>query len=345
MSEQKERFDKDRLNAISITEVARRLGDSLWRMGTLQKTCCPWHEDKHPSLTFYERTGENHCHCFSCGQGGDVIAYVMQHEHWTFSEACQWLSAKFGISKLHKGSPIPQRKARPVVVAPEPTYTYIPTTMVDELVSADSSLCQCLRQLFRSEAVQWLAEEYRLGVYSLGSYDDYTVFPCIDSKGRVRNLKAQHYDADPASPHFGHNNGQTYWLGSMWAKEGRLPRSAQFQSACMFGEHLLQQYPDSTVALVESPKNALYGALAFPQLTWVAAGNKGNLKRNVLLPLQGRDVIVIPDCDAVDEWTAVVCHLTDLANFTVSDFCRSRAPVDQPKFDIADYVQQMILSL
>ena len=32
--------------------------------------------------------------------------------------------------------------------------------------------------------------------------------------------------------------------------------------------------------------------------------------------------------------------MADLANFTVSDFCRRMAPDDQPKFDIADYLQQ-----
>ena len=345
MNSQREHFDKDRLNAISITEVARRLGDSLRRAGTLWKTCCPWHADERPSLVFYERTGENHCHCFSCGQGGDVIAYVMQHESWTFQEACQWLSSEFGISTMPAGTPVPRPKPRPAIVKKEPAYAYIPMTMVDPLVSAENSLCRCLMQLFRSEAVEWLTEEYRLGCYSLYGQDDYTVFPSIDGEGRVCNLKVQHYDADPASPRFGHNDGKTYWLGSMWVGEGRLPKGSVFRQDCLFGAHLLQRYPDSTVALVESPKNALYGALSFPSLLWVAAGNKGNLKRDVLKPLQGRNVLVVPDCDAVDEWADAVNELTDLANFTVSDFCRRRAPADQPKYDIADYLQQMIRSL
>jgi hypothetical protein len=75
-------------------------------------------------------------------------------------------------------------------------------------------------------------------------------------------------------------------------------------------------------------------------MTWIAVGNKGMLKRDVLLPLRGRDVLVIPDCDAIEEWTQVILTMKDLANFTVSDFCRRQAPADQPKFDIADYLQQ-----
>jgi hypothetical protein len=180
----------------------------------------------------------------------------------------------------------------------------------------------------------------------MNGHDDYTVFPSIDRQGRVCNLKAQHYDADPQSPRFGHSDkGQCFWLGSIWAREGKLPKYATFRSTCLFGEHLLTRYPDSTVALVESPKNALFGALAFQQLTWVATGNKTALRREVLQPLQGRDVIVIPDRDAVADWQKAIDGMADLANFRVSDFCSTKAPADQPKFDIADFLQQQCMSL
>jgi DNA primase len=73
---QHEHYDTSRLNAISIVEVAQRLGE-IRRAGAVYKTRCPWHEDKRPSLTLYERTDENRCHCFACGKGGSVIDYVM----------------------------------------------------------------------------------------------------------------------------------------------------------------------------------------------------------------------------------------------------------------------------
>lgn len=336
-----EHYDTNRIRAISITEVARRLGDSLKREGAVYKTLCPWHDDKHPSLTFYERTNENHCHCFSCGQGGDVIAYVMQHEQWSFQEACQWLSNEFGISTSQggwKARPLP--KLKPEAKAEKPVYTYIPMPMVDELLSMENSLCRCLVQMFQPQAVEWLMDEYRIGCYSMNGLDDYTVFPNIDAQGRVCNLKVQHYDTDLDSNRFAHSDQGAYWLGAIWGREGRLPKDAVFRSSCLFGEHLLPRYPDSVVILVESPKNALFGALAYPQLTWVAVGNKGMLKREVLQPLQGRDVIVVPDCDAVEEWAAIIKGMTDLANFTVSDFCRRMAPEGQTKFDIADYLCQ-----
>ena len=341
MNTQHEHFDTDRLRAISISEVARRLGGKVRRVGVNHVTLCPWHEDHHPSLSLVEGTGKNYCHCFSCGQGGDVIAFAMQHEQWSFQEACQWLSNEFGIGMVKNGWGYTQQpKVKPRVEPAEPVYTYIPMAMVDELLSMESSLCRCLVQMFHPRAVEWLVEEYRLGCYSMNGLDDYTVFPSIDWLGRVCNLKVQHYETDIDAPRFAHSDQGTCWLGSMWVNEGKLPKGAVFRSDCLFGEHQLTRYPNSTVALVESPKNALFGALAFPKLTWVAAGSKSMLKRKVLQPLQGRDVIVVPDCDALEEWTAKINGMADLANFTVSDFCRRVAPEGQPKFDIADYLQE-----
>ena len=292
MNSQHEHFDLDRLKAISITEVARRLGCQLQRSGTVSKTICPWHEDSHPSLTLYERTGENHCHCFVCGKGGSVIDFVMQQESWSFQEACQWLSNEFGISPTRYDGYLPRPKPRPMVKPAEPEYTYIPMSMVDDLVSPENSLCQCLMRMQPSEAVKWMTEEYRIGCYSMNGHDNYTVYPNIDRQGRVCNLKVQHYETDPSSPRFAHSTSNAcFWLGSIWVREGRLPKNARFRSKCLFGEHLLNRYPDSLVILVESPKNAIFGALAFPKWTWVATGNKGMLRREVLQPLQGRDVI------------------------------------------------------
>lgn len=346
MNSQKEHFDLERINAIPITEVAQRLGDNLKREGVLYKTTCPWHTDTHPSLALYHRTNENRCHCFSCGKGGSVIDFVMQHENKSFQEACEWLSWEFGISSQPFNYFQPRSKTKKPAKPVEPTYTYIPAEIVDKMVSTENSLCRCLMRFFRPEAVEWLTEEYRIGCYSRSGHDDYTVFPSIDIEGRIYNLKAQHYCTDPASPRFAHSdNGSCLWLGKILSEEGLLPKDAVFRSSCLFGEHLLSRYPDSMVALVESPKNALFGALSFPTLTWVATGNKGMLKLEALRPLQHRDVIVIPDRDAIKEWSETISKMGDLANFKISSFCEKAAPKDDLKYDIADFILQQLLTL
>lgn len=117
---------------------------------------------------------------------------------------------------------------------------------------------------------------------------------------------------------FGHSDKRNIiWLGSMLQKEGQFARGMVFDNEVLFGEHLLPKYPDRQVALVESPKNAVLGACAYPQLLWVATGNKGMLKRSVLEPLRGRDVMVFPDNDAIEEWSQKLAGMSDLANFCV----------------------------
>lgn len=332
-------FDTDRIRAISITAVARKLGDNLRRVGANHVTLCPWHDDHHPSLSLVDSTNKHYCHCFSCGKGGDVISYVMQREDWSFYEACQWLSSEFGISTIQGPKPIFKFKpSRKHVENEEPEYSYIPTEMLDKLVSSENSLCQCLMQLFHPEAVKSVVEEYRLGCYSLFGSDIYTVFPTIDIDGRVKNLKVQLYETDIMAPRFAKSVKKAYWLGKMWVRDGLLPKDTEYNSKGLFGEHLLNQYPDQTIALVESPKNAIVGALEHPGFLWLATGNKTVLQRKLLEPLRERNIIVIPDRDAIELWTKNISTVKDMANFTVSDYCERVAPTDQPKFDIADYI-------
>ncbi|MBR2205270.1 MAG: hypothetical protein IJ886_07905 [Prevotella sp.] len=359
MAKVQELFDYPRLNNLNIIEVVRRLGVDFQKAGVNYKMNCPWHDDEHPSLVLYNKENDMHCHCYTCGAHHSVIDLVMALENWTFKKACQWLSNEFGISTLtasgYVAQPVPQPKQKLVEKRTIKEYTYIPMAMVDNLVSTENSLCRCLMYMAHSkaapwtpQAVEWTIDEYCIGNYALWNYDDYTVFPNIDFQGRVCNLKVQHYDTDPASPRFGHDNiGQSYWLGSMWLndgmlniKEGKQKEKVVFRNDSLFGEHLLSRYPNTTVALVESPKNALFGALAYPEMVWVAAGNKTNLKRSVLKPLQGRNVYVYPDRDAITLWSDTLSGMKDLANFAVSDFCLRHAPEDQLKFDIADYLQQ-----
>ena len=338
---QHEQYDLLRLKAIPVADVARRLGLQVWRVGVHHKAKCPWHDDHTPSLGLITATDKNFCHCYSCGKGGSAIDLAMQTEGWSFQEACKWLSSTFGINTTTVQGYIPQPKVKPVIREDSQNYSYIPTEMVDELVTVENSLCQCLMKKFRPEAVEWTCEEYRIGRYTMWGVENCTVFPNIDRRGRVCNLKVQHYETDTTSPRFGHSEkNQCYMLASIWKKDGKLSPTGCYEAKCLFGEHLLIKYPDTLVALVESPKNAIYGTLAFPTMLWIATGNKTMLQRRYLEPLRGRNVIVIPDADAVEDWTKAIVSMRDLANFTVSDFCLSHAPKGQPKFDIADYIQQ-----
>src|SRR5690606_29508339 len=58
------------------------------------KGLCPFHDEKTPSFNVRPAVGA--WHCFGCGEGGDVISFIMQIDHLTFSEAVERLAAKLG---------------------------------------------------------------------------------------------------------------------------------------------------------------------------------------------------------------------------------------------------------
>ncbi|WP_018155105.1 DNA primase [Demetria terragena] len=62
------------------------------------KGLCPFHDEKSPSFNIRPAVGAYHC--FGCGEGGDVIEFVMKVEHLSFSEAVERLAAKVGL-ELH----------------------------------------------------------------------------------------------------------------------------------------------------------------------------------------------------------------------------------------------------
>jgi len=58
------------------------------------KGLCPFHDEKSPS--FNVRPGRGF-HCFGCGEGGDVIAFVMKIDGLTFIESVERLADKYGV--------------------------------------------------------------------------------------------------------------------------------------------------------------------------------------------------------------------------------------------------------
>lgn len=59
------------------------------------KGLCPFHDERSPS--FHVRPELGLWHCFGCGEGGDVIAFVQKHDHLSFTEAVEYLASKTGV--------------------------------------------------------------------------------------------------------------------------------------------------------------------------------------------------------------------------------------------------------
>src|SRR5215218_431673 len=59
------------------------------------KGLCPFHDEKSPS--FQVTPTRNLYHCFGCGVGGDVISFVQNIDHLSFSEAVELLAGRAGV--------------------------------------------------------------------------------------------------------------------------------------------------------------------------------------------------------------------------------------------------------
>ena len=81
-----DKLELQQLRDLPIEGVAERLGLRV----RMHKALCPFHDDRHPSLSF--RVSKNTYRCFVCGASGGTIDLVMRHLHVDFKEACRWLA-------------------------------------------------------------------------------------------------------------------------------------------------------------------------------------------------------------------------------------------------------------
>lgn len=80
---------------------------SLKKTGRNHKGLCPFHSEKTPSFMVNEE--KQIFHCFGCGEGGDVFAFLMKAGHFSFPEAAKELAKRYGIV-LPRLEPSPLQK-------------------------------------------------------------------------------------------------------------------------------------------------------------------------------------------------------------------------------------------
>lgn len=97
----------------TIRETARVeevVGDFviLKRRGVNMLGLCPFHDEKTPSFTVSPTKGIYKC--FGCGQSGDSVKFIMEHEHFTYPEALRYLAKKYNID-IEETEETPEQKA------------------------------------------------------------------------------------------------------------------------------------------------------------------------------------------------------------------------------------------
>lgn len=144
-----EKWKIQQLNSTPIEQVAERLGLQVIK----HKSRCPWHEDKHPSLSFDTR--RNKYRCYVCDARGGVIDLVMNLKHCGFVEACNYLSPHHLITS----SPHRLIASSPIAHSPYPIARRASNSLQEASPKPDLLYLQSLvaRPSLNNDAQEWLA--------------------------------------------------------------------------------------------------------------------------------------------------------------------------------------------
>jgi DNA primase len=87
------------LDTANVVEVINEFVQ-LKKSGSSYKGLSPFVNEKSPS--FMVSPSKGIFKDFSSGKGGNVVTFLMEHEHFTFSEAIKWLAKKYNIEYEEK---------------------------------------------------------------------------------------------------------------------------------------------------------------------------------------------------------------------------------------------------
>ncbi len=124
----------------SLVDVANA-SVKLVKSGHEFKACCPFHNDRTPSLTLYPSKAGWRWQCFGCGLGGDVIDWLAALHRLPVSDAARMLAGGNvpsihvdtppAADKAHKGEQARKVWANAHPIAGTPAETYLRRRNID----------------------------------------------------------------------------------------------------------------------------------------------------------------------------------------------------------------------
>ncbi|PKP40780.1 MAG: hypothetical protein CVT93_10550 [Bacteroidetes bacterium HGW-Bacteroidetes-10] len=202
--------------------------------------------------------------------------------------------------------------------------------------SIDSDFTLFLSNLLGREKTRKVINDYFVGV----TKNRDVIFYQIDKEGRCRTGKIMKYNRETGRRIKDEKiGGRITWVHSILKSSTnpklRLPDDWTL-TQCLFGEHLLKQYPFKNVAIVESEKTALICSSFWNEYIWLATGGKSQLNDRLQV-LKGRKVVAFPDVDGYQEWKEKLSKINGL-EISVSDILENSASEEDRinHVDIAD---------
>lgn len=220
-----------------------------------------------------------------------------------------------------------------VKVKKEQLVQFIPSHYLIKTMKCkdDNNLVSFLKKLFGNATTNRLMELYKIG--SSKQWDGANVFWYIDSVKNIRTGKIMLYNRQ---------NGKRVkepYSHITWV-HSKLNISNENISKCLYGEHLLNLFPDKPIALVESEKTAIISSIYFPNFIWMATGGIANLTYEKIRVLSKRAIVLFPDLGAYNLWFDKVKNFKSNLNICVSDYLEKYSTIQdkENKYDLADYL-------
>ena len=226
---------------------------SLRRRGQNYVGLCPFHSDKNPS--FYVSPAKNVCKCFSCGEGGGPVQFLMKHEQISFFEAIKWLGNKYGIEVEDRKMTDEERARQTARESMLMANEFAQKTFEDDLFGTNEGKNIGLTY-FRERGLQdETIRRFHLG-YALDSKYDFAVRALAKGYKREILLDPSENNRDGVGLCYGDDPKRT----PTCRFHGRVifPYHSLSGKPVAFGGRILQRVDHAFKKYVNSPESALY---------------------------------------------------------------------------------------
>lgn len=210
--------------------------------------------------------------------------------------------ARVWLPRRLQAPPKQQPTAAPVTV---PDEVYRPFEALGDSSVFARNLRQNVPFPFPDTDISKVVQLYRLGAVPGGYMAGAVCFPFIDTNGNIRAVQVKQFNEANHTTRTTFLHALLRGCGGDWVRDYE---KQEKRITCLFGTHLLKQYPHNPVYLVEAPKTAIVGTLyyGFPDESsnnpvWLAVYNKSSFTYDKLKALEGRRVEVFPDLSRLAE--------------------------------------------
>lgn len=257
------------------------------------KCRCPFHDDRHPSLSFDVR--RNRYRCYVCDAHGGVIDLVMNLRHCTFLEACNYLSPSSLLPTPANGAQ-PREATQPASGA-QPAHSAYNRSNSEPKPDIEYLQSLVTQPTLNIDALQWLQSR---------RIDERVVRWCrlssIDVPTPCWRYGKPFYDAPSLLiPYFGLDGRlmsvQSRYLGNEDKPRFRFPRGA---SCHVYNLQVLRLLREGEELWITEGCSDCWAMLSSGKKA-IAIPSASMLKEEDLEPLKGLNLHMYPDQDEPGE--------------------------------------------